>query len=299
MPALTSIDPQQFFNLRQRSDTDSYRLDTNLSDVTVSSDFSGHLSVMTAEGDRVTLTADLETDFRSVGFQSRVKTNQTTKNVETNYTRSTFQQHVGIAVDGDLNQEELRDLDTLFQKVSNIFRGFFHGQDENAHDQTTKLAEGFRVLDSLAGLDLRIDVLRSVAVVAASSVSSGGAPATGVVIPQSSTGTTAPTPSSHSPDGTDLTGPENDTALASLIRQLLDALKEANVESDNLRKYFPKFLERLREDWMKESRGEHALTAPDEAPASPQGSDEVSSSPQLIAAYRTVTDASIFFSIHS
>lgn len=297
--ALTSIDPQQFFNLHQRSDTDAYRLDTRISDVTMSNDFSGHLSVMTAEGDRVTFTADLETDFRSVGYQSRMKTDRATDNVEAKYTHSTFQQHVGIAVDGDLNQDERRDLNTLFQKVSNIFRGFFQGQDENAKDQTTKLAEGFSVLDSLSGLDLRIDVVRSVAVVTSSSVSSGGAPATGAVIPQSSNGTTAPTPSSHLPDGTDLTVPVKDTQLVSLIRQVLDALKEANVQSDSLRKYLPGFLQQLREDLMKESQSEHALSAPDQDHALPHVSDEVSSPTGLLAAYRRVTETSIFFSIHS
>lgn len=297
--ALTSINPLQFFNLHPRSDADAYRLDTKISDVAVSNDFSGHLSVMTAEGDRITLAADLETDFRSVSLQSRTRTDRATDNVEAKYTHSSFQQHVGIAVDGDLNQQELRDLNTLFQNVSNIFRGFFQGQDEHAKDQTTKLADGFSALDSLSGLDLRIDVVRSVAVMSASSVSSGGAPATGAVIPQSSNGTTAPNPSSHSPDGTDLTVPAHDTQLASLIRQLLDALKEANVESQNIRKYLPSFLEQLHEDLMKELRNEHALTAPDEGPASPQESDEVGSPPELLAAYRTVTEASILFSIHS
>ncbi|MDH4343139.1 MAG: hypothetical protein OEV71_08575, partial [Nitrospira sp.] len=60
---LTSIDPHHIFNLRQLSDAGGHRLDTRVSGVAVSNDLSGRLAVTTAEGDRITLTADLATDF--------------------------------------------------------------------------------------------------------------------------------------------------------------------------------------------------------------------------------------------
>lgn len=241
--ALTSIDPQQFFNLRSLSNAEVPRLDTRVSGVTVSNDFSGRMSVTTAGGDRITLTADLETDFRSLRYESRAAADRTAESVGAKYTHSVIQRNFGIAVNGVLNEKELQDLETLFQKISNIFRGFFHGQDEEARAHTTKLAEGFRALDTLSALDLSIGVVRSVAVATASSVSSGGAPAASAAIPQSSDGTTAPTPSTDSSNGTHLTAPVKDTQLASLIQQVLDALKEAKVELDKSRKYLPGFLE--------------------------------------------------------
>ena len=150
----TSFDPQQFFNLRSISELPPHRLDTRVSGMTVSNDFSGRLSVTTAEGDRITLTADLETDFRSLSYESHAETDRTVGNVGAKYTHSTIQRNFGVTVNGDLNEKELSDLEMLFQKVSNIFRGFFQGQDEDARAHTIKLAEGFKVLDSLSGLDL-------------------------------------------------------------------------------------------------------------------------------------------------
>ena len=301
--ALTSIDPHHFFNLRQLSDAGGHRLDTRVSGVAVSNDFSGRLAVTTAEGDRITLTADLETDFRSGSYESRVEAGGTTGNAGATYTHYTIQQDFGVTVDGDLNKEELHDLETLFRNISNIFRGFFQGEDEDARAHTTKLAEGFTGLDSLSSLDVSLEAVRSVVVVAAASrVTPGGAPGTVAAIPQPSNGTTAPTPSSDSPDGTHFTVPVKDAQLASLIQQVLDALKEAKVELDKIRKHLPDFFEKLREDLAKELRGEQEPKADAQDHSLPQVSDEINSptaSSSLLVAYRTVTETSLSLSIQS
>jgi hypothetical protein len=300
--ALTSIDPHHFFNLRQLSDAGGHRLDTRVSGVAVSNDLSGRLAVTTAEGDRITLTADLATDFRSGSHIPQVADDRTTGKVEAKYTHYAVQREFGIAVDGDLNKEELHDLQILFGNIANIFRGFFQGQDEDARAHTTKLAEGFTRLDSLSSLDLTVEVVRSVAVVAASHVTPGGAPGTVAAIPQPSNGTTAPTPSSDSPDGTHLTVPVKNFQLASLIQQVLDALKEAKVELDKVRKHLPDFFDKLREDLAKELRGEQEPKAEPQDHSLPQVSDEINSpttSSSLLVAYRTVTETSLSLSIQS
>lgn len=301
--ALTSIDPHHFFNLRQLADGEVHGLDTRVSGVAVSNDFSGRFAVTTAEGDRITLTADLETDFRSGSYESRVAAGGTTGNAGATYTHQTIQQDFGVTVDGDFNKEELHDLETLFRNISNVFRGFFQGEDEDAKGHATKLAEGFTGLDSLSSLDLTVEAVRSVVVVAASSyVTPGEAPGTVAAIPQPSNGTTAPTPSSDSSDGTPLTVPVKDAYLASLIQQVLDALKDAKVELDKVRKHLPDFFDKLREDLAKERRGEQEPKADQQDHSLPQVSDEINSpttSSSLLVAYRTVTETSLSLSIQS
>ena len=300
--AATSFDPQQFFNLRSISELPAHRLNTQVGSVTVSNDFSGRLSVTTAEGDRITLTADLETDFRSLSYEPHAEADNTTGSVEAKYTQSAFRRNFGVAVNGDLNEEELNDLEALFQKVSNIFRGYFQGQDEDARAHIAKLAGGFRGLDSLSSLDLTVKAVRSIAVAATSSVTPGGAPATGAAIPQSSNDTTAPTSPTDLTDGTHLNVPVKDAQLSSLIRQVLDALKEAKVESDKIRKHLPDFFEKLREDLVKALQGERELKADDQDHLLSQVSDEVDSptdSSSLLSAYRTISETSILLSLHS
>jgi len=48
--ALTQINPQQFFTLSSANGAGTQRLDTKVSGVAVSNDFTGRLSVTTAEG---------------------------------------------------------------------------------------------------------------------------------------------------------------------------------------------------------------------------------------------------------
>lgn len=300
--ALTAFDPQQFFNLRSMSELPAHRLDTRVSGMAVSNDFSGRFTVTTAEGDKITLTADLESDFRSLSYESHVDAGRTVGNIEAKYTHSTIQRNFGVSVNGNLNEEELQDLETLFQKVSNIFRGFFQEQGEGARVDTAKLAEGFSVLDSLSSLDLTVEAIRSVAVVAASSSTPGGAPVTVAAIPQPSNGTTAPTPPGNLVDGNHLNVPVSDAQLASLIQQVLDALKEAKAESDTDLKLLPDFFDKLREDLLKELRDEREPKIDEQDGSTAQSSDEVespTSTNSLLVAYRTVTERSISLSMHS
>ena len=47
------------------------------------------------------------------------------------------------AVEDDLNEQEVKDLEKLFRKVANIFKQYVGGQDEEALAKTAKLAERF------------------------------------------------------------------------------------------------------------------------------------------------------------
>lgn len=119
--------------------------------------------------------------------------------VSAGFAQSARAHHVGIAVSGDLDEAEVTDLEKLFEKVSSIFRGFVQGRDDEAQTQTLQLAEGFHELEDLSSLDLSVEIIRSVTLVSASGQTPGGAPGTAVAIPQSSNGTTAPTPSPNLP----------------------------------------------------------------------------------------------------
>ena len=291
--ALTPFDPSRFFQAPAADPASPQRLDTKVSAISASADLSGRLSVTTAEGDKITLTADFESRYRAVSYQGQVQTDNGTAQVSAKSIEASLKQQYGVTVEGDLNEQELSDLQKLFHKVGSIFRKFFNGQDDQALAKTAKLADKFGGLSSLSGLDLSINVERSVTVVAAQVASDvtgsssvptqptdpaqaltatnpsgteatpGVAPSTAAAIPQSSTGTTAPTqPSSDAAaaDGTTrLVAPAPDASQPkSLVQQVLAAFDEAKVESEKIRKYLPDFLKKLREDLSNEVRGERA-----------------------------------------
>ncbi len=233
-----------------------------------------------------------------------------------------------MTIEGDLNEEEIQDLEKLFRNVANIFRKYVSGQDDEALAKTAKLGERFGALSSLSGLDLNVDVERSVTVLASHIVSEvagfpalpidrlplipdttprtvtpGGAPSAVAAIPQPSTGTTAPTPLStfssvpNPNNGAHLSTPAQETQRPrSLVQQALEALEEAGLESRKVEKYLPGFLEKLREDLEKELKGEQERH-PDQPVEQVQTPGAASTSAAF--AYQAVSQTAITLSIRS
>jgi hypothetical protein len=152
---------------------------------------------------------------------------------------SCLKQEFGVTVEGDQNEQEVKDLEKLFRKVANISKQYVSGEDKEALAKTAKLVERFGHLSSLSGVDLSVDVERSVTIFAAQvdsemtnlptqaagqqqptpvtasgTATPGGAPSTVAAIPQSSTGTSAPTQPS-----TDAAVPTSDAATRPLRRR--------------------------------------------------------------------------------
>jgi len=327
--AVSQLNPSNLFQTPVSNAAGSQRLDTKVSAISAATDLTGRLSVTTAEGDTITLTADFEARYRAVNYQGQSQTDAGTAQVSAKSVEASLKQQYGVTVEGDLNEQELNDLEKLFRKVGNIFRKFFRGQDDEALAKTAKLADRFGNLSSLSGLDLSVSVERSVTVVAAQVASSvtgqpavptgqtptvttfpatpatpGAAPSTAAAIPPSSTGTTAPTqPSTASAapaadSTTRLVVPAPDaSATKSLVQQVLDALEEAKVESQKVRKYLPDFLRKLREELESELRAsrEQAVEPATDTHSEPPAST-VSS---VVFAYQSVRQTSVSLSIRS
>lgn len=276
----------------------------------------------TAEGDRITLSADLEADLQAVSYQSSVQTDGASVDVAAKTVEYSLTQKLGVTVEGDLNKEELHDLEQLFQKVSSIFRNFLSGHDDEALTKTTNLAERFDKLSSLSDVDLSVEVERSITLFAtqvaaeagpsplpanqsqalpatSSSNTPGRAPTAVAAIPQPSTGTTAPTqPSRSSTDtaaGPDLrpAAPAHDDKLASLVQQVFDAIRGSQIETGKLQKHLPHLLERAREnlkdDPAHKPEGDRHDT-PDVTP---------SSNHAALFTYQSFSQTSFNLSVHS
>ena len=162
--ALAQFDPNRFFQMSP-TDPQAGRTDTTqVRAIQSSTDFSGKVRVVTAEGDKVTFSLDVETDFRYANYQYKAQRDDKSLAVKGEYAESSISQKLGLTVEVDLNEQEVADLTKLFKNVTNIFNKFFRGQDEQAVAKTSKLAERFGNFSSLAGLDLNVDVTRSATV---------------------------------------------------------------------------------------------------------------------------------------
>ena len=109
------------------------------------------------------------------------------------------------------------------------------------------------------------------------------APPTVAAIPQSSTGTSAPTQNALHPK--------------SLVQHVLDALDESRVEPHKVHKYLPDFFQKLREDLRDELRG-HREQRPQNPPAGPPDSPMTAVGGALFA-YQAASLTSISLSIRT
>jgi hypothetical protein len=290
------FDPRRFFQLPAASNAEGSRVDTRVSGFSLSDDFSGRLSVSTAEGDTITLTTALEADFRTGTYHSRVEADPSAASVGAETAQLAIRRDFGVVVEGNLNEQELHDLGTLFQNISKIFRGFIAGQPEHVLTQTAALAERLGGLGTLSSLDLSVEVVRSVTVVAAASDTPGGAPVTAAAIPLLSNGTTASTPSFDSTEGHGLPLLGADAQLASLLQRVFDALKEAETELQKFQKYLPDFFGKLHEELLKETPKEPEPQVTEQVPR--EGPAPIESS-HLFTAYSSLNLSAVSFSVHS
>jgi hypothetical protein len=321
---LSHIDPKQFFHRPSTDGAETQRLKTQVSGVAVSNHLSGRLSVTTAEGDRITLTADLAYDFRAIDYSSRVTAGSSTVGLDSTYVESTLKKKFGVTVEGDLSDQELNDIDNIFRKLSNIFRAFFKEKDEVYLTETAKLAARFGQLSSLSSLDLYVDIRRTVTGLAAQIASAvtgqpfvpsgqepqiptapltgspGGTPVTEAVISPPSIGPMTPTPASSmagSAEAIHVSAPAQDLPQpSSLAQQVLEALRDTRTESRIIRKYLPDFLDKLREDLVNELRGERERRGNNRAQPANQAPTETDIGTKF--AYRAVNQTSVGLSIH-
>jgi hypothetical protein len=271
----SQFDPNRFFPLPATDSHAGRTVNAQVAAIQVSTDFSGMFSVVTAEGDKVTFSVDSEEDFRYMNYGYKARSDDQRLEVKGESSEYSLSQTLGLTVEGDLNEQEVADLTKLFRKMKNIIRNFFRGEDEQAVEKMAKLADQFGNFSTLAGLDLSMDVTRSVTALAAQLATQQmaepvvlpSAPAEGTTgsptpqqattgdesptvatIPPASTGAELPTEpvpkGAAAPLYVTVPAQEQDQSAKplSLIEQFLKAVEESRIDDAKLHKYLPRLL---------------------------------------------------------
>lgn len=250
-------------------------LGTRLTAITASSNLAGQLTVITTEGDKVTLNATLIQNFEGFTYYRTVRHASVTLDMGTKETHYVLEQKLGMTVEEDLSEQEIRDLLRLFEKVLDLFRKFVRGQDEAAFTTMATLARLFDTFLTLSRLDLTVVAERSLMMLTASESPAGSEQVlTSVTTPSptavrtttdaiSSTTTTVSSPRDSEAFAerlvsSDPTDERKDVRLAglfsldkrslALVDQLMETVKQSLLEPNTLRKFLPRLLEHAREE---------------------------------------------------
>ncbi len=252
------FNPARLFQWPQHERCAGLCHESSHSAIEAKSRFSGRVAVVTAEGDRITLSANLAESFRSVVYQGFTRSTESEAQSRSESAGYRTLAEFGVTVEGDLSERELQDLMDLFGTIKNIFRTFLSGRGEEAFVQTVGMADGFGRFTTLAELNLDLHVQRSVTVATAGQSvidpaapskadTPGVAPPTQTAIPSSSTGTTAPT---------QLVPYGSEQPFEALAEQLFQAVEDSRVRRETLRRFLARLLEKAEQDAEADTEGE-------------------------------------------
>ena len=228
-PELNSFFPQ-----------DGYHGLTQTSFLGANSQKSTDIALVTAEGDKITISAksSLQAEFASYDYRGRL--NGGVANLQGQSLQVSAENSFSIAVDGDLSKEELKDIQKLVAKIEKLGANFFSRPLENSLAKTLELGN----LDSIASFEANLSYSKqlTVAQVAKEEITDVAA-STPESVDQFVDGSEA----SSSPIADGQTGPAVISAdsVQNFIKQLLETARDSKVNEGEVAEKLPKFLAKL------------------------------------------------------
>ncbi len=125
------------------------RITSQSSQAKISSQRSIDLSLVTSDGDKVTISANVAFQAGYSTYNSQGTLNGVTSVSQGESFEASLEREFSISVEGDLNQQELKDIKKAVKNIIKIAKKFFKGDLDNAFAKALKL----RTPDTIASLD--------------------------------------------------------------------------------------------------------------------------------------------------
>lgn len=119
---------------------------------------SADLTVVTAEGDRVTLAADSALHASYTSYDARGRVRGQSLNIHAEALEAVAADRLTVTVEGNVNEQELTDIQRLFSRIAGIATDFFTGAPDQELAQTLDL----RDFSALASFDATLELTHQV-----------------------------------------------------------------------------------------------------------------------------------------
>ncbi len=127
--------------------------------VSVSQSQTSDITIVTAEGDKVTISASAMAELSYPTYNGKGQTGQSSESTSSMAEIRTGQQF-SLTVEGDLNKDELKDIRRALKTIMKATKDLLRGHTEKAADRTAKLSK----LDQLASIDAAVTFTREVSI---------------------------------------------------------------------------------------------------------------------------------------
>ena len=130
------------------------------SQIQVSQSQTADITIVTAEGDTVTLSANKSADLSFAIYNAQGKTGDSSDPITGMSEELHRSSDFSITVDGNLNREELKEIRTAIRTIQKAATDVLKGHEEKAAERTANLAD----LDQIASIDADLEFNREVSV---------------------------------------------------------------------------------------------------------------------------------------
>lgn len=208
-PFSSSADPQLTAGAFRSSD---------LTRLNASSDTHTDLSVVTAGGDRVTLSAEslLRASYAELNYQS---TDQYRLDVHTTDSQVQLGNSIEVSVQGQLDQQEQADVQLLVGKLETVVKQFLGGDSAGALSKALQIGD----LGTVASFELNVQQSEQIAFTREQQVSADGAQA----LPRQNA------------------GPQDQAKPPSLVNQIVDTIHDSKIDTKKLLQYLAQLLKHV------------------------------------------------------
>jgi hypothetical protein len=226
---------------------DGYRGVTQVGLLSASSRKSTDISLVTAEGDKVTISAQSALQAGLVSYDYRGRLNSNEASLQGRALQVSAENALAISVEGDLSKEELADIKKLVEKIEKLGADFFSRPLEDSLSRTLELSD----FDSIASFEANLRYAQQLTVAQVVQEESR-TPAVPLPAPSGiSLDTTETTPSA--PTAGQLGSATISTeSVQEFIKKLLDEVKETKVDEEKAAEKLPQFLTKLFKKLAKE-----------------------------------------------
>ncbi len=118
------------------------------------------ITIVTAEGDKVTLSSDLQFQTTHATYEALVRTKTNFVSLHSESIGVDASRELSVSVDGDLSKEELRDINKALRIIEEIMRGFLSGDIDHLMSKAMKISK----LKSISSLEANLQYERSMSI---------------------------------------------------------------------------------------------------------------------------------------
>jgi len=123
----------------------------------VSREQSADITFVTKEGDKVTLSADSSFEAAYATYDSQARVNGAYTESRGRLSSVNFEREITISVEGDLNDEEKKEIKKVLREIFKMMKNFLSGQSGNPTVSAVKDIE----LDTLSNVEAKFEVTKS------------------------------------------------------------------------------------------------------------------------------------------